>query len=174
MKPLGVCLACLLTLILAAPASAQKQIAPPGNGGVDEYLETVPGAGGNRPVDRNGRPNRGGLTPSARRKLAALGKDGRAAAALAAATAPGRDGRSTAPGGAEGSRDRGSGAGSSRDRGSGTGAAAGAGRPDDKGDSALATALRPLLEGGLLPLVLLAVLAGAIALAVLKRRRAGS
>jgi len=174
MKPLGVCLACLLTLILAAPASAQKQIAPPGNGGVDEYLETVPGAGGNRPVDRNGRPNRGGLTPSARRKLAALGKDGRSAAALAAATAPARDGRSTAPGGAEGSRDGGSGAGSSRDRESGTGAAAGERSEADKGDSALATALRPLLEGGLLPLLLLAVLAGAIALAVLKRRRPSS
>jgi len=174
MKPLGVCLACLLALILAAPASAQKQIAPPGNGGVDEYLETVPGAGGNRPVDPNGRPNRGGLTPSARRKLAALGKDGRAAAALAVASAPARDARSTAPGGARSSQDGGSDAGSSRGRGSATGTAAPGRSAADKGGSALATALRPLLEGGLLPLLLLAVLAGAIALAVLKRRRPSS
>ena len=145
MKPLGACLACLLALLLAAPASAQRQIAPPGNGGVDEYLETVPGAGGNRPVDRNGRPGGGGLTPAARRKLAALGKDGRAAAALAAATAPGRNERAK-PAGAPGS---------SQERRSGSDP----------------SALRPLLEGGLLPLILLAVLAAAIALAVLKRRR---
>ena len=47
----------LATLALAAPAIAQDEvIAPPGNSGVEEYLEVVPGAGGDKPAN----PSSGG------------------------------------------------------------------------------------------------------------------
>lgn len=68
-------------LMLAAPAGAQQNNAPPGNSGVDEYLETVPGASGNRPTtrDSDGSP----LPAGARAKLQRQGSDGDAAAQLA-------------------------------------------------------------------------------------------
>lgn len=70
----------LSVLLLAAPAAAQQVNAPPGNSGVDEYLETVPGATGDRP---SGSTERSRLPPSARDELAREGADGRAAAELA-------------------------------------------------------------------------------------------
>lgn len=78
-------------VLLAAPAVAPAQQpltnAPPGNSAIDEYLETVPGATGNQ-VPR--RPGTGGhvLTPAQRKRLEALGPDGKALADVVDATAP--------------------------------------------------------------------------------------
>ena len=87
----------------AVPASGQEAqvVAPPGNSGVQEYLEVVPAAGGDRLAPGGGQaaPTHGeaGRTsptprevfgPRTARALSRLGPDGRAAAALAAAGAP--------------------------------------------------------------------------------------
>jgi hypothetical protein len=78
-------LAVLAGLCALAPAGAfaQGTVAPPGNSGIDEYLETVPGAGGNH------RPGtgHGALSPAAKKALDSLGANGRAAAAAGEATA---------------------------------------------------------------------------------------
>lgn len=89
----------LLALLAAAPALAQdKTVAPPGNSGVDEYLEVVPGAGGDTPASGGGTGGSGGSsgsqTPSSTlgsktaTQLEQLGTDGKKAAQLAAAGAP--------------------------------------------------------------------------------------
>ena len=104
----------MIALILAVgmPASAQARvhtIAPPGNSGVGQYLETLPTAGGGQPtntvhpvggVGGSGGPRRPGgtggtgsstgsaISPSTARTLAHEGSTGSAAAALAQATAP--------------------------------------------------------------------------------------
>ncbi len=89
----------LLTVLLsvvAPPVAAQAQAtqAPPGNAGVDEYLETVPGSKGSGSAGGTGVAPK--LTPGADRvipkttlsTLASKGEDGKAAAALAEATSP--------------------------------------------------------------------------------------
>jgi hypothetical protein len=76
-------LACLGALMPAA-AAGQGTVAPPGNSGIDEYLETVPAAGGNHKPGSG----HGALSPAARKALDALGANGRAAAAASEATAP--------------------------------------------------------------------------------------
>ncbi|MGN6869071.1 MAG: hypothetical protein ACTHMY_11790 [Solirubrobacteraceae bacterium] len=104
-------IAIALVLALGAPASAQARvhtIAPPGNSGVGQYLETVPTARGAQPTNSvhpvvggvgSGRPPGGtqgtavspagsAIPPSTRRALARQGATGAAAAALAQATAP--------------------------------------------------------------------------------------
>jgi hypothetical protein len=89
-------LALVLTAVLALPASAVAL--PEGNSGIEEYIENVPGAGGDRPSDGGG-ANGGGsggdqpsggspLSPDARAALEDQGGSGAAAADLAAATAP--------------------------------------------------------------------------------------
>jgi hypothetical protein len=107
-------IAIALVLALGVPASAQARvhtIAPPGNSGVGQYLETVPTAGGAQPtntvhpvvggVGGSGGPpgsstggtggtagSAGTISPSTRRALTRHGPTGAAAAALAQATAP--------------------------------------------------------------------------------------
>jgi opacity protein-like surface antigen len=85
----------LLALALAAPAAAQdKTVAPPGNSGVDEYLEVVPGAGGDTPASggtsgtSQSQTPRSALGAKTATELSRLGADGRKAAELAAAGAP--------------------------------------------------------------------------------------
>ena len=106
----------LLVLALALPAAAVAQDVPPGNSGIDQYQESIPGVGGNRPTDGSGpggsgstRPGSGGsgtastggsgggsnsaagesrISPSTLRKLDRQGPDGKATAAAAEATAP--------------------------------------------------------------------------------------
>lgn len=85
-----------MLLSVAAPAVAQAQTtqAPPGNAGIDEYLETVPGAKGSGSAGGTGVAPK--LTPGADRvipkstlrTLASKGDEGKAAAALAEATSP--------------------------------------------------------------------------------------
>jgi hypothetical protein len=86
---------CFLTLVvagalfigLAVPtaASAVTTTAPPGNSGVDQYLEVVPTAGGSRPANgKSGAP----LPRRLQRALDDQGADGRALRRITEATAP--------------------------------------------------------------------------------------
>lgn len=107
----------LVALIVSAPAVARpRTIAPPGNSGVSQYVESIPTAAGGRPTStitpsgggggggRRDRPTstitqsgggggggRGGssaLSPANQAALVRQGSDGVQAAALARATAP--------------------------------------------------------------------------------------
>ncbi len=161
----------LLILALAggpvASSSAQQVNAPPGLSGVDEYLETVPGAGGaerpgggNGPHGGPGRPATPGqsadrlesvLPAKSREALGKAGKDGEAVKRLVAANAP-RDGKSADAGGDRLSRAPGS--------GGAVGAAGSAGAVLSGGTGA----------GLLFPLALIA-LTVALAIAGWRRRR---
>ena len=80
----------LLALAGATPAAAQTtKVAPPGNSGVNEYLETVPTAGGGEPSSTHGSGGGASLPASVRSALAKQGPDGRAALSTAEAGAPG-------------------------------------------------------------------------------------
>lgn len=87
-----------IRLLLAAvaataflPSAAVGQaVVPPGNSGVNQYQETLPGPGGNElPAKKQRSPKQVLGTRNAQR-LEHLGPAGRAAATLAAATAPER------------------------------------------------------------------------------------
>jgi hypothetical protein len=91
----SVLLALVCAVVLAPSAGAREVNAPPGNSGVDEYLETVPGGGGSQPTNRD--PGRSQLSPAARKKLDARGADGRAAAELAERVDPASTGQATQP-----------------------------------------------------------------------------
>jgi hypothetical protein len=82
-------LMCALYLY-ATPADAQTPVAPPGNSGVSQYLEAVPGAGGNRPYNprSGGNSHRHVLAKRVQQALTAAGPAGKAAAAFAQTTAP--------------------------------------------------------------------------------------
>ena len=87
--------AVLAALVVAAPAAAQDEvIAPPGNSGVEEYLEVVPGAGGDKPASGDKSGNASAPTPAEAlgadnaKALEGMGADGKAAAAAAAAGSP--------------------------------------------------------------------------------------
>lgn len=85
----------LVALALACPAASLAEPpqtnAPPGNSGIDEYLETVPGASGNK---RPRPPGQGGagssLSPALRARLERQGADGKALANAIDATSSGR------------------------------------------------------------------------------------
>jgi hypothetical protein len=77
----------LLWIFVPGAAYAQRSEAPPGNSGVEEYLEVVPGGGGDRPSERLGKPSRGvQLSPRAKRALSGEGPAGEAAARAAEST----------------------------------------------------------------------------------------
>jgi hypothetical protein len=87
----------LLALALPATASATHRVtvAPPGDSGISQYLEVVPTAQGATPPGPGGGAGGGAgggqggaLTASQRRRLSALGPDGRTLAAVVDATAP--------------------------------------------------------------------------------------
>lgn len=162
-------LALIACLVLAGCPSALAQAvnAPPGNSGVDEYFETVPGSGGNQPP-RNGRRGGARLPPRVRRELAAQGAEGKAALKLAESTGPvAAPRRDRSPG--SGSRSRSQAAAPKDGAGSQSASAGGAVR-------AVRDALGGSDDGGMgltLPLILLATLALAIVrLVFLRRRRA--
>src|SRR4051794_25538331 len=69
---------------LSSAALAQDTNAPPGNSGIDQYLETVPDAGGSRPAsDRHSSQ----LSAGTAKRLKAAGSDGQAVANLVASSA---------------------------------------------------------------------------------------
>jgi hypothetical protein len=85
-------------VLFAVPSNALAlTLAPPGKSGADQYFETIPTSVGNAapPGSVSGSSFPGGQSPKRLRQagagaagLSRLGKDGRAAAALAKATAP--------------------------------------------------------------------------------------
>ena len=91
-------LAALVCLVAPGAALAQDAKAPPGLSGADEYLETVPDAGGNGTVNNGRRPSasdpevaaatKAALPAVTARALASRGDSGKDAAALAGLTAP--------------------------------------------------------------------------------------
>jgi hypothetical protein len=113
----GLCAA----LVLPASAVAQSSTLPPGNSGIDQYQENVPGPGGDKAIGQSGADDEGGggggalspadeggggggaLSPALERKLAARGPAGKAVADAVAATAPGRLVGEEVPGGSSGS-----------------------------------------------------------------------
>src|SRR4051812_1249568 len=67
-----------LVLLLVTPAAAQRSEAPPGNAGVDQYLESVPSSGGDRPS--KGNPAHAGASDSSAAATGAADNDTGAAA----------------------------------------------------------------------------------------------
>lgn len=98
-RPLLIALLTALACLAAPTATlAQDTQAPPGLSAADEYLETVPGAGGNGTVGDGRRPNaddpkvaaatKSALPAATVKALAGAGASGQDAAALAGRTAP--------------------------------------------------------------------------------------
>jgi hypothetical protein len=162
-------LACLV--LACAPTSALAKNtthAPPGNSGVQEYLEVVPGGGGNRPAAKLKRSPHA-LNGKARGALGSYGRDGRAAANLAEVTSD--------PAGRGGSGSGRSGTKGGKSAGGKNGAASLSAKDSGSGDSGVLGALKRVATriggdglGVGLPLLLLVVLVGGVLLA---RRRRG-
>ena len=155
------CVLTMLTiafLLIAGPARAQQTLAPPGNSGAEQYLETVPGASGNQTVKPDGARTNGSALPArVRKQLRSRGSDGTQLEALVNATAP------------------------SPKQNAATQPSTGAPQAREPGPSAIDSVKRSLTEGGdsegmglLLPGLLAAstLLLGAVALQR-HRRRAG-
>jgi hypothetical protein len=163
-RTLTALVALALLLPSAAAAQAPQTNAPPGNSAIDEYLETVPSATGNKPPPRRGGDGEatGALTSAQRKQLDALGPDGRQLAAVVDSTGPAPAHRSTTRGGTT--------TGAAVE--SSTGEVAGA-QARSPLRAALAAAVGPHDGegmGALLPVILLASLLGVMAIAVLRRR----
>jgi len=168
---------------LAIPGSAfAGSCAPPGNSGVDQYFETVPGAGCNQPP--GGHHHHGkGLSPSTNRHLASQGGAGRAVQNLvnSSGTAGISSGGGALPstGGNPGAGGNGRTGGSGHGASGGKNGAAGANpsAPTASGRSLVSAILHPILSGsnsGGLGIVLPLLLGGLLVLAVvglLRRRR---
>ncbi len=151
----------LVALALALPAAAVAQDsptnAPPGNSAIDEYLETVPGASGNK---RPREPGQGGggsaLTPAQRAQLESRGPEGKTLADAVDGTsseASGNDKGTTNESATLKSEGR-----------SPTGKVLGTVSGSDGGAG----------MGVILPAILIAALLAAIAFVALRRRRASS
>ncbi len=166
-----------LVAALGFPAGATAvECAPPGNSGVNEYFETIPGASCNVPPPGSGAGGSGaggghavGLAPGQRRQLAAQGPAGRAVARFVAATAPPIAG--TAASHRVGSGRGSHGAGATRP----PAAALSAAPPTASGQSPVAGLLKPIVSGSApggtgvaLPIVLGAALLLAVAVALRK------
>jgi hypothetical protein len=181
----------IVVFILPAAAAAKDRthtIAPPGNSGVSQYVETIPTAKGGQPTSSvqnggggsthsrgggggtsgGGGPGSGGgsaISTPTKRALDSQGADGRAAAAVLSATAPtGRVSITAGQGGTAG------------------GGRAGAGNADTgpgAAGSSPASAVFKTLTGSaasgglgpLLPIILVASLVALSALAIMRGRR---
>jgi hypothetical protein len=163
-----VALTALFVVALPVAGAAAESRVPPGVSGANQYSETLPGPGGN---DRTGGGS--GKTPAQAvgkenaAKLEALGPEGRAAAELAAETAPGGG---KAAGGHGGAASGGASGGSSSDAGA-------------SGSSGLDQVLGQVTGTGgsesgsngmglLLPLLIAAAIVAAAAYALNRRRTA--
>jgi hypothetical protein len=178
-----------LILILALPATAvakRRVLAPPGNSSVNQYVESIPTAGGSQPTSSvhphsgggvgggsghsggsggsagsgttGGTTGGGAISAATQRRLAGHGRDGASAAALALATAPASSG--------------------SGNTGTGSSAANPA-LPRTAATSPTSAVLKALTGssssgglGALLPIILIVSALGISAVAILRRRRA--
>jgi hypothetical protein len=173
-------------LVLPATALAGNgghHSVPPGNSGLDQYTENIPGAGGNHPTGGGGSHHPGGggggsgssVTPGVAHTLDSQGPAGQGAASLAAATAP--DVGGNAPAGHGGK----SGGSANAKGGSGTTAsgAASGGNAAPGGSGSGVDAIAAELTGSgvdngmgiFLPIILGAALIGALGLVALRLRR---
>jgi hypothetical protein len=133
---------------LPSAAAGVPRTTPPGVSELDQYTETILGAGGEHTIKPPGDGGESVLSPSTEKELQQLGPAGRATARLANETAPG----GTAP--------------SDKARG-------GAGDGEGSGVDALIDATTGSGDGGLgiwLPLILAAVAALGVGYALLRRR----
>jgi hypothetical protein len=185
----------LLSIVIAAgvlaPAAAAKtkNVAPPGNSAISQYVESIPTASGNKPssslhsgggshhgggtgggTTSGGGTGGGGSIPSStQQQLAASGAAGAQAAALAQATAPTghRTGRQTigssAPGFSTGSPQGSHGSG---------GAVQGAGASAVHSfETAFTGSSSSSGLGSLLPVILVITLVGSAVMAIVRRRQ---
>lgn len=119
----AIVLATLAFCLLPGSAAARHVIAPPGNAGVEQYVEVVPGAEGNEPVD--GHSGKGdAISQSTQQQLEALGPEGKADASFAQTTGSAR-GRAGSEKGGKHAGGNGYGPGSSKAKGGGGGSSAG-------------------------------------------------
>jgi hypothetical protein len=151
----------LSALVVLPSATAAAQSAPPGNSGIDQYIEDTPGAGGDQ-------RNPGGGDPAAlpERSRATLESDpaGAAALDLAARTAP-RGADSSRHGGGDGDGHGGKSGGQSSSESSG-----GSGPGIGSAVSEITTGDSDGMGLGL-PVILVLALVAATAIAVMRRRR---
>jgi hypothetical protein len=170
-----------LVMALLLPASALAKghtFAPPGNSGVNQYVESVPTAGGKKPansvhpsgggggVSGGGGGGGGSISPSTQQQFAHQGAAGTAAVALARATAP-SGGSSSRRAGRHGSGQSGS--------GTATGAPITKAAAGFSPVSSLFKAFTGSSSGGLgafLPIILVVSALAAMAAAIFRRRRA--
>ena len=86
---LGIGLAMAIAVASFPPVTVAQPVVPPGNSAVNQYTETYPSAGGGAvATDKGTRSPAEALGARNAQRLEAMGSEGRAAAALAAATAP--------------------------------------------------------------------------------------
>jgi hypothetical protein len=164
----------------ASAAAATQYYIPPNNSGGNQYVESVPTAGGSSPTSSISHPGKGGsgtnhaLSRGTESALLAQGPDGARVAAFANQTAPG--GR----GGAAGARTGGGGAtgNGATSGGGGSPGASSNGESVGSGGSSPAISVARSITGlgghggfGVLPIVLIAVTIGIGGLALLRRRR---
>jgi hypothetical protein len=179
MRPLLAAAACLTALAFPAGAVAVT-CAPPGNSGVDQYFETIPGSSCNVPPPGSGVGSSGGghgrLAPATSRQLAAQGAVGTAVARFVAATGPSSI-VATNSSGAEGRVSGGRRGAHGRGHSSTTSATPiTAPTPAAHGRSPIAGVLHPILTGSgstsgvLLPIFLAVTILVIAATAVLRRR----
>ena len=177
-------------LVLPATALAGNgghHSVPPGNSGLDQYTENIPGAGGNHPTGGGGSHHPGGggggsgssVSPGVTQTLDSQGPAGQGAASLAAATAPdvggnapaGHGGKSGGSANAKG----GSGTTASGAANGGNAASGGSGSGSGSGVDAIAAELTGSgVDNGMgifLPIILGAALIGALGLVALRLRR---
>jgi hypothetical protein len=179
---------CALLLVLPCDALA-VDLTPPGHAGAGEYVEVIPTAAGNAvPPSGSSRPPSAksderalaqlGNGSTGASRLASLGSQGQAAAALAASTAPSPvhgESRPRAAAGVRRAKVGASGAGAkvAVARPSGSGVDANVGGSTAKGVAAVLVGSDAGGLGLLLPLALAAALGAAIAIVVMRRRRGG-
>jgi hypothetical protein len=165
--------ACLVVAGLAFPASSlATSCAPPGNAGVDQYFETVPGANCNHSSGGGGGHHGGGsLPPGTSTQLSKQGAVGNAVKQLVASSGVGSNSAGT------GSAAGGSGNGNGHSKSSGKSVVIPTANLSGSGRNPLSGLLHPVLTGSssggigvLLPVLLGSALAVALLMTVLRRR----
>jgi hypothetical protein len=163
-------IACIAALVAFPAGSLAASCAPPGNAGVNQYVETVPGAScGHSTTSGGGHQGGGTLPPGTGAQLANQGSVGNAVKRLVASS--GVTSRGSGSGAA------GSGTGKTHSKSSGKSAGIPAANVSGSGRDPLSGLVHPVLTGSssggigvLLPVLLGSALALALLLTVLRRR----
>jgi hypothetical protein len=174
-----------LAVTSAVAAAAEEPLVPPGNSAVNQYTETFPTAGGDKDFEKGKRSPGKTLGDGNARRLEQQGPDGRAAAEVAAETAPAGEAQPPPAAGVDSEADAGGAGATGGGGGAVGGGQAGAAKPvpveaaDVNGSSgfgevlAQATGSSDSGEMGLwLPLLILVALACSVAYLLRRTRRA--